>query len=65
MIIDVWSRKLIGWEIHTKESMNISSEMFKRLARKLKLKGVNLHSDSTEENILPNYFFISFPATTC
>ena len=46
MIIDVWSRKLIGWEIHTKESVDISSEMFKRLARKLKLKGVKLRSDN-------------------
>jgi len=46
MIIDVWSRKLVGWEIHTKESVDISSSMFKRLARKLKLKGVKLHSDN-------------------
>ena len=46
MIIDVWSRKLVGWEIHTKESADISSNMFKRLSRKLKLKGVKLHSDN-------------------
>jgi len=46
MIIDVWSRKLVGWEIHTKESAEISSNMFKRLSHKLKLKGVNLHSDN-------------------
>ncbi|MCP4294007.1 MAG: IS3 family transposase [Proteobacteria bacterium] len=46
MIIDIWSRKLVGWEIHTKESADISSQMFKRLSRKLKLKGVKLHSDN-------------------
>ena len=46
MIIDVWSRKLVGWEIHTKESADISSQMFKRLSRNLNLKGVKLHSDN-------------------
>lgn len=46
MIIDVWSRKAIGWEIHDRESEDISSAMFRRLTSKLKLEGVKLHSDN-------------------
>ena len=55
MIIDVWSRKLVGWEIHTKESADISSNVFKRLSRKLKLKGVKLHSDNGQSYARVNY----------
>lgn len=46
MIIDVWSRKVVGWEIHTEESAKIAEDMFKRLAREKNLKGVKLHSDN-------------------
>jgi transposase InsO family protein len=46
MIIDVWSRKVVGWEIHTEKSAAITEEMFKRLAREKNLKGVKLHSDN-------------------
>lgn len=46
MIIDIWSRKVVGWEIHDRESEGISSDMFRRLKSKLDLKGVRLHSDN-------------------
>ena len=46
MIIDVWSRKVVGWEIHTEELGKIAEDMCKRLARKNNLKGVKLHSDN-------------------
>lgn len=46
MIMDVWSRKIVGWEVHNRESQDISSEMFIRLKSKLKLEGVRLHSDN-------------------
>lgn len=46
MIIDVWSRKVVCWEIHTEESAAIAEAMFKRLAQEKNLKGVNLHSDN-------------------
>jgi transposase InsO family protein len=46
MIIDVWSRKIVGWEIHTQESAEIAEQMFKRLAREMELEGVRLHSDN-------------------
>jgi len=46
MIIDVWSRKIVGWEIHTRESAEIAEEMFRRLAREKDLQTVRLHSDN-------------------
>jgi transposase InsO family protein len=46
MIIDVWSRKIVGWEIHTRESVEISEAMFKRLSREKDLENVRLHSDN-------------------
>ena len=46
MIIDVWSRKIVGWEVHSKESDKIAAELFKRLASEQNLRGVRLHSDN-------------------
>jgi transposase InsO family protein len=46
MIIDVWSRKIVSWEIHTEESAEIAEEMFRRIARERNLEGVRLHSDN-------------------
>jgi putative transposase len=46
MIIDVWSRKIVCWEIHTRESVEIAEVMFKRLSREKELENVRLHSDN-------------------
>lgn len=46
VIMDVWSRKIVGWEIHDRESDEIAADMFHRLSKKLNLKGVRLHSDN-------------------
>jgi transposase InsO family protein len=46
MLMDIWSRKIVGWEVHNRESQDISSDMFIRLKSKLKLNGINLHSDN-------------------
>lgn len=46
MVMDVWSRKIVMWEVHDRESQDISKEMFISLNSKLSLKGVNLHSDN-------------------
>ncbi len=46
VIIDVWSRKLVGWEVHETESDEIAAELFRRLASKYNLRGVRLHSDN-------------------
>jgi transposase InsO family protein len=46
MIIDVWSRKVVGWEIHERESPELAMEFFLRLSRSMNLKGICLHSDN-------------------
>ena len=46
VIIDVWSRKIVGWEIHERESPELAAEFFQRLSRSLKLDGVRLHADN-------------------
>jgi putative transposase len=46
VIIDVWSRKIVGWEIHERESPELAAEFFQRIARSLKLEGVRLHADN-------------------
>lgn len=46
MVIDVWSRVVLGWEIHTEESGELAKELFKRICRKYDLKDAILHSDN-------------------
>ena len=46
IILDVWSRKIVGWEVHTKESEELSSKMFRRLAAEQDIRNVRLHSDN-------------------
>ena len=46
VIIDVWSRKIVGWEVHTEESSDIAAELFRRLSREEDVRGVRLHSDN-------------------
>jgi len=46
MIKDIWKKNIVGWEIHEYESVDIASDMFKRLKTKYNVKGVRLHSDN-------------------
>lgn len=46
VIIDVWSRKIVGWEIHERESPELAAELFQRLSTRLDLRGVKLHADN-------------------
>jgi len=46
VIIDVWSRKIVGWEVHNRESDEIAAALFKRLASEQNIRGVKLHSDN-------------------
>lgn len=46
MIKDIWSKEIVGWEIHDKEDVNIAARMFKRLKNKRQLRGIKLHSDN-------------------
>ena len=48
LFVDVWSRKIVGWEVHHEESMDHASVLVHRLARK---EGIDagklvLHSDN-------------------
>lgn len=45
IVLDVFSRKIVGWEISDRESETVSSAMFCRLAREMDLKNLSLHSD--------------------
>ncbi len=48
MFLDVWSRKIVGWEVYERESMELSSALFEGLAGELKAggQGLRLHSDN-------------------
>jgi transposase InsO family protein len=48
LVMDVWSRKIVGWEIHTVEDMALSSAMIRRLCaeEKIPLDQLKLHADN-------------------
>jgi len=46
MIKDIWTKEIVGWEIHDVEDIDIAAEMFKKLKGKRNLRGVRLHSDN-------------------
>jgi transposase InsO family protein len=46
ILMDVWSRKIVGWEIHTEESEAHARDFFRRVAAANKVDNVRLHSDN-------------------
>ena len=46
VLMDVWSRKIVGWEIHTEESEAYAHAFFRRVAAEHEVSGVHLHSDN-------------------
>jgi transposase InsO family protein len=48
MIVDVWSRKIVGWEVHIEENMELSSLFISEVCREMKVEpeGIVLHSDN-------------------
>lgn len=46
MIKDIWTKDIVGWEIHDHESAEVAAAMFRRLKLKRNLRGVRLHSDN-------------------
>ena len=46
MIIDIWSRMIVHWEIHERESSELAGKMLQKLNGKKNLQGVILHSDN-------------------
>ena len=46
VIKDIWTKDIVGWEIHDCEDDALSSAMFKRLKLKHNMKGICLRSDN-------------------
>ena len=48
LIVDIWSRKIVGWEVHEQESMEASSLLMHRSCMHLGVdpEGLILHSDN-------------------
>lgn len=48
MVVDVWSRKIVGWEVHAEESMELSSRLITRMCEVLGVDpdGIVLHADN-------------------
>ncbi len=48
MIVDVWSRKVVGWEVHDVESAELAAALFVEtcVLQKLDPRGIVLHADN-------------------
>ena len=46
LFIDVWSRKIVGWEVRDYESAEVSAQIMLRLEEEYGIKGIRLHSDN-------------------
>ena len=45
-VIDVWSREIVGWAIHSRESEQHARDLFESIKQRRNLKGVWVHSDN-------------------
>ena len=46
VIIDIFDKSIVGWEIHDCEDAALARDLFYRLSTRMNLKGVHLHSDN-------------------
>jgi len=46
MIMDIWTKEIVGWTIHDTESAELAKELFLSLKEKYNLTNVRLHSDN-------------------
>ena len=46
MIKDIWTKDIVGWEIHDREDDTLAAAMFNRLRLKHDMKGIYLRSDN-------------------
>jgi len=48
LVIDIWSRKIVGWEVHPLEDMSLSSAMIRRLCEENDItpNQLELHADN-------------------
>jgi transposase InsO family protein len=48
LILDIWSRKIVGWEVYAEESSELAAGLFRRTCRRMQLdpRGIVLHADN-------------------
>jgi transposase InsO family protein len=48
LVVDVWSRRIVGWEVHDRETAELAAEMVARICvdESVDPKGLVLHSDN-------------------
>lgn len=46
VIIDIYDKSIVGWEVHDREDPLLARDLFQRLSHKMNLNGVHLHSDN-------------------
>lgn len=46
VVVDVWSREIVGWSIHSEESEEHARALFERIRLRRNLKGTWLHADN-------------------
>jgi len=48
LVVDIWSRKIVGWSVEASESTDSAAELFRRICAELELdpQGLVLHSDN-------------------
>ena len=48
LVVDVWSRRIVGWDVHERESAELAAEMTARICREEAIdpQGLVLHSDN-------------------
>lgn len=46
VVKDIWTKDIVGWEIHDREDDELSSQLFMRLKKKYDMRGIFLRSDN-------------------
>ncbi len=46
VVKDIWTKDIVGWEIHDREDDELAAELFKRLQMKHGMRGIYLRSDN-------------------
>lgn len=45
-VVDIFSRKIVHWEVHDRESGEIAANMLRKISAKKVIRGLKLHSDN-------------------
>jgi len=51
VFLDIWSRKIVGWEIHNRETPELASQCFERIVARHGARPQYLHSDNGNPNL--------------